>query len=68
MKMMHYEVRQRFEEMGVPAPYDLPLDMAEVILNGLTQGRTLMITSRKTAWGVVQNDWAFLQEPQEARR
>lgn len=63
-------LRERFEELGVPCPTDLPRDLFEVVDRGLKQGRVLCITRRKIPdedgkLNISQAEWAFL-EPKDS--
>ena len=60
-------LRERFEEMGVPSPDDLPRDLKRLIDLGLMQGRVLLVQEIRNEDGVVQNQWSFLTERREKR-
>ena len=53
-------LRERFEELHVPCPDELPGDMNALIKNGLKQGLILCIQTVKNEDGVVSNQWSFL--------
>ena len=57
-------LRERFDEIEVMCPQDLPTDFRDLIFRGLLEGRILCVTRHVKA-DTVKCEWAFLQEKED---
>lgn len=58
-------LRERFEEIGVPALEDIPKDMMDMVMRGMADGRTLCIVREFDPDGVFRATWTFLKPKEE---